>query len=156
MSKPANVELIAQLRGQYPGTADRSDDWLHKALAEHPVENRDYVNQWTKSPVADTRPSYTYNFYYDQKYHWIVKRPNGQDQVVDPELWAQFLNRDKMIDGLWYLGTTAVDPIYGQLDLVIEVLWHDGMPHTVSLVAPDGDPIKRGIKRFQISRDQPL
>lgn len=138
---------------RFPQLSKPDNAWIEKKLRETPVKESDYVNTWVAKSVAE---AYVYNFYFDDKYHWIVKHPNGQDQVVDPELWAKFLNRDKMIDGLWYLGTTVVDAIYGAMDLGIEIRWDDGMVREVRLVAPDGDLIKANIKRFYISRPQPL
>lgn len=149
----SHVETQLPRFPRFPQLSNPDNAWIEKKLREHPVKESDYFGTWTATSVAE---AYVYNFYFDNKYHWVVKHPNGQDQVVDPELWAQFFNHDKMIDGLWYLGTTAVDPIYGQLRLAIEVEWRDGMVREVRLVAPDGDPIKADIKRFYISRPEPL
>lgn len=149
---PTLAKNTNELRKRYPGLAGRSDGWLRKILANNAPKDRDYLNAWTTKDIT----MYVYDFHFDDKYHWIVKHPDGRDEVMCPELWTRFFRREAMEDGLWYLGTEAVDPIYGSMRLCIEVTWHDGMPKHVSLCAPDGDPIKRGLQRFQIQRTEPI
>lgn len=141
------------------------DDWLYRALKEagNPADS-DFFGQWTvnkEDPVTDPvkLPAWQYLFYFDDKYHWIVKHPNGQDEVVDPELWAKFLDVPQLhyrVDRNHYLDTTVVDQFYGEMRLTIEIQWREGMVRMVNLVAPDGDHIKSNLKQFHISRDEAI
>lgn len=151
-------ELVLDVRKRFPGAINYSDAELKNMLEgiEITLDKRDYCNQWTTGAETLTEQAiYHYDFYFDHKYHWIV-RGDLIEKVVDPDTWAEIFKIPKMEDGLWYVGTTAVDPLYGTIRLAIEVKWHDGMARQVSLVAPDGDPIKRDLQRFQIKLTQLL
>lgn len=136
------------------------NQWLRDALqrAGDPP-NKDFFGQWTNSvgtamPDPATMQEISYLFYFDEKYHWIVKHPNGQDQVVDPELWASFFHVEKMLDQrCYYLDTEVVDQFYGSLRLTIEFDYRS-IPYKANLVAPDGNLIKDDIKRFHITRTE--
>jgi len=111
------------------------------------------------NPLTELRakhPGIPYTFYYDEKYHWIMKDQYGQDRVVDPELWAKIFCRDKMIDGLHFLGTTTVDQFYGVMRLCLELRWKDNRVTEVRLCAPDGDVIKGELKQFHTTLTEPL
>lgn len=163
MTKPMSINdprLGDVLEKEY-----QTDDWLYRALKEAgEPQNGDFFNMWTtpkENLVIDPAklPKIPYLFYFDDKYHWIVKHPNGQDQVVDRDLWAKFLDVSKMndrVDRNHYLDTTVVDQFYGEMRLTIEIQWREGMVRMVNLVAPDGDHIKSNLKQFHISRDEAI
>lgn len=153
-----DVNPLVELREKYPGAVTKSDDWLRTAInAATSEHNLDYVNQWTTEPEPTMKlPKIPYLFYYDEKYHWIMKDAQGQDRVVDPGLWAKILDREELIDGLYFLGTTAVDQFYGEMELCLELCWRDSRVAEVRLCAPDGDIIKPDLKQFHVAFDQPL
>ncbi len=129
-----------------------TNEWLLQRLKATAYQSdSEFFNQWVE---GESMTKYIYNFYYDDKYHWVVKHPNGQDQVVDPELWAKFFNVKIMSEGIHFFSTEVVDPIYGSFRLEIELHWVDNMMKGVHLCAPDGDVVKQYLKRFHISRNE--
>lgn len=141
---------VANTHQRFP-SASKDTAWLAEKLKQATPDGRDFLNAWTTGEPMNKIP---YVFYFDDKYHWIVKHPNGQEQVVDPDLWAKFFGLTEMYDGSHFFATEAVDAFYGSLRIELELQWLDGRMVDVSLCAPDGDPIKQDIKRFHITRDE--
>ncbi|ABY62948.1 hypothetical protein ST201phi2-1p116 [Pseudomonas phage 201phi2-1] len=150
---------LTELRAKHPGAGTKSDGWLMNALKlTTDAGGRDYFNQWVdEKPKSNSKlPKIPYSFYYDEKYHWIMKDQSGQDRVVDPSLWAKMLGREEMIDGLHFLGTTVVDQFYGEMRLCLELRWKGNRVTEVRLCAPDGDVIKSNLNQFHTSFDEAL